>query len=304
VSRTIRIVKKPNSTIKYETKIDSFGDGSTQVYDFTGTSFRDKLGVNNELVVEECGVLPPGLRILKRKPHPVLVFEKTPRIVNVKYYFMKKTEGAIPQFTSIPVPWTVYIVYFNDFGQIQKIYHYWRNKPLKGYDSALYHPMITNIYNNTAEVCLPDFTKGAPPQTSLEDIMDLSYRSVWEAIFNFDIPIAGNPYDMIRAAERRYNKVTPEKFMGINMDFHQNMFKMFPTYGRKLFDVLNQQYSCSHPRQTGLSIPKNCKDLDGETTYCAYLTLRSALQTTTPPLVGQRASLEQIHSTLIEDIEF
>lgn len=249
--------------------------------------------------VLESGLMPAGMRAVKQiGAYTVYIFEKPPRVVQCEYFYDAAcmSEEMDHYRIPVPVPWTVYIALVLD-GYLYNVYHYWRNSQLNGMKSSLWHPLVTNIYEE-GRVCLPPNFDARKPKT-VADIMHGSYRAVWETVFNLDMYVSEDAIEALENIAYAHSKAHPERFKGVTTDYDESEERLFPTFGHTLFDVVNQQYSSGHYASRK---PKNGLDLDGEPALAKFMTVEDVLASVIDP--GSASPIMTIHGKLSKSLGY
>lgn len=179
---------------EYEVNVGILLDG--------GSHYTD-LGTKPERMVRDAiygetsggfhsGLLAPALRWIS-KDKRMVVFERPPMIANIEYYPVKRDEILPPEMMKktlrsyeVPIPWTVYLVYFDAEYTPVETRVYARNSPLQSMKSEVGLLPILNLYGSS-KLCNPIFEKYEAMEPTIANGFNSAYNAVWNSGFNFDL---------------------------------------------------------------------------------------------------------------------
>lgn len=138
------------------------------------------------------GLLAPALRWIS-KDKRMVVFERPPMITSVEYYPVKRDEIGDPKLMKkalrsyqIPIPWTVYLVYFDAEYTPVETRVYARNSPLQSIKSEVGLLPILNLYGSS-KLCNPIYEKYEEMEPTIANGFNSAYNAMWNSGFNFDL---------------------------------------------------------------------------------------------------------------------
>lgn len=141
------------------------------------------------------GILPPAVKAIGRN---YIVYERPPRHQNI--FFIAGTvdeineaeeegDSFIPYVYSIPLPWQLYIVTFDDNFYCSQVYMYFMQGPLTSPDQNLYLASLPNFFANGL-LCRPMLDNMEDIDRYSKDIkgvIESSYDWVWNNGTNNDL---------------------------------------------------------------------------------------------------------------------
>lgn len=164
----------------YPIEIDSLSTSTDE--------FKDIFFINK---IHETGILPPGVIALDKN---IVIYECTPTTKLVQYtecardYITSDTEYIT---ASIPIPWQVYVVIFNNHYEVVETYMYYSKSSIikNGYDQPVYLPALINFYSN-GHLCRPFYASTTDTDFYPKDVSGViasSYDAVWSSGWNSDL---------------------------------------------------------------------------------------------------------------------
>lgn len=171
----------------------SMNDGDTPMplKTFDAQTFVDRLF---KAAAPNVGLLPPAVRWVSADRKAV-VFERPPATYFIEVAWERKELAAsAPTKTfEIPVPWTVYVAYFDYAYNPVKVFCYTRPEPITQMSDHLYLLPMFNIYMDSS-LCNPVVgTFEDHPETLSWGVQEV-FNMVWNSGFNLDL------YDTIKQA--------------------------------------------------------------------------------------------------------
>lgn len=138
------------------------------------------------------GLLPPAVRWISQDRR-VIVFERPPSMYFMEIAQARKEEAvtARRQTVEIPVPWTVYVGYYDYEYNPVHIRAYTRPAPLEELSDPLYLLPIPNIYNDSS-LCNPVVGVFEEHEASISYGVQEAFNMVWNSGFNYDLLMAAN----------------------------------------------------------------------------------------------------------------
>lgn len=134
------------------------------------------------------GLLPPAVRWISSDRKMVL-FERPPVMQNLEIIARKRdgiVQGNTKYMYKIPMPWTVYLCFFNADFEPVKIKVYVRNSPLSSVSDELYLIPVHNFYFDSS-LCNPIWNDFYDGQSTLAMGVERAYNMVWNSGFNYDL---------------------------------------------------------------------------------------------------------------------
>ena len=186
---------KNNSTSSELTHYDASFDythslGSAQIESLSTTSneFNDIFFIPKN---HNTGILPPGVIALDNN---VVIYECTPTTKLVEYTECVRdsiNSDTVYNTASIPVPWQVYVVIFNNNYEVVETYMYYSKSSIikNGYDQPVYLPALINFYSN-GHLCRPFYASTTDTDFYSKDVagvISASYDAVWSSGWNADL---------------------------------------------------------------------------------------------------------------------
>jgi hypothetical protein len=136
---------------------------------------------------KDLGLLPPAIRWISDSQR-VVVFERPPSVQLVDIAMARRDD--IHYFTdvghySLPIPWTVYYVLFDEYFNPVMIQVFCRNEPITDWSSRLFMLPMLNLYFDSS-LCNPIFEKFEPCENLAEGVQS-AYNMVWNSGWNLDL---------------------------------------------------------------------------------------------------------------------
>lgn len=135
------------------------------------------------------GLLPPAVRYIS-SDHKTVAFERPPMHVVVEYApYPKDTaynDAAVHYTFNIAVPWSVYVICFDDFFLPINTFMFFRNKPLTSLDDPVGLAPLLNFYY-TSKLCPPLQPNFSNENPSIANGINEAYNLVWNSGFNLDL---------------------------------------------------------------------------------------------------------------------
>jgi len=199
---------------------------------------------------KDLGLLPPAVRWISDNQR-IAVFERPPTVQFVEIAFDKKdninSSTSVLSF-SLPIPWTVYYVLFDDYNNPVTVRVYCRNEPLYSWDDRVYMlPMLNLYYDST--LCNPIFENFEPCETFADGI-HAAYNMVWNSGWNLDLS------DTVEYSMR--TGIPSALSSGTSIKNHLNFFKSWEKLS--LLNVLETRWSDPKRNTSG-------GDFEVETTF-------------------------------------
>lgn len=199
---------------------------------------------------KDLGLLPPAVRWISDNQR-IAVFERPPTVQFVEIAFDKKdninSNTSVLSF-SLPIPWTIYYVLFDDYNNPVTVRVYCRNEPLYSWGDKVYMlPMLNLYYDST--LCNPIFENFEPCETFADGI-HAAYNMVWNSGWNLDLS------DTIEYSMR--TGIPSALSSGTSIKNHLNFFKSWEKLS--LLNVLETRWSDPKRNTSG-------GDFEVETTF-------------------------------------
>ena len=136
---------------------------------------------------KDLGLLPPAIRWISDSQR-VVVFERPPTVQLVEMAMARRDD--IQYFTeishySLPIPWTVYYVLFDEYFNPVMVQVFCRNEPITDWSSPVYMLPMLNLYFDSS-LCNPIFEKFEPCE-NLSEGVQAAYNMVWNSGWNLDL---------------------------------------------------------------------------------------------------------------------
>ena len=136
---------------------------------------------------DEGFLFPSGTRFLfNRGPAKIVAIEQPPQVRTVRLceslWGPERTQkGALKSF-SLAFPYVIFIVVMTN--ELQKIYVYFRNTPLRSLDSNLYKAVFSNLDTDNSVCRSEDASSTSDP---LNVKIEASIAAFWQSTFNSDL---------------------------------------------------------------------------------------------------------------------
>jgi len=189
------------------------------------------------------GLLPPAVRWLSAD-RKICIFERPPVMQNVEIIARKRdniSHGNQKYMYKIPIPWTVYMCFFNADYEPVKLKVYVRNEPLSSMDDFLYLIPMHNFYYDSS-LCNPIWNDFYDGQSTLAMGIDRAYNMVWNSGFNYDL-VDAISLSMTQVFQDYWNN--PDKFRKDQPEAVGDNFLDYYLYWSKIpvRDILSQQWA-------------------------------------------------------------
>jgi hypothetical protein len=136
---------------------------------------------------KDLGLLPPAIRWISNTQR-IIVFERPPTVQFVEIAMARRDDiNSLTQVVnfSLPIPWTVYYVLFDECFNPVMVQVFCRNEPITDWSSkVLMLPMLNLYFDST--LCNPRFEKYEPCENLAEGVQ-YAYNMVWNSGWNLDL---------------------------------------------------------------------------------------------------------------------
>jgi hypothetical protein len=178
-------VKEGISVSKVDTAFAiSDGEELMPLKSFEPTTFFDRLFKANE---PNIGLLPPAVRWVS-KDRKAVVFERPPSqyFIEVAWERKELAHSAPKKVFELPIPWTVYLAYFDAGYNPVKVFCYTRPGPITALQDEVFLLPMFNIYMDS-HLCNPVVgTFEDHPETLSWGVQEV-FNMVWNSGFNLDL---------------------------------------------------------------------------------------------------------------------
>ena len=171
----------------------------------------------------DVGLLPPAVRYVSNNKRTV-VFERPPRMQTIAWVPMKRdlVDGYARMKSEasfvIPIPWQVYVVYFDVNFVPLVVSMYFRNSMLTSMTDTLGVAPILNFYNNS-KLCNPAVASYEAQDATLNAGLNAAYNLVWNSGFNYDLSDA---VGLGRAGCAPCHRVRPQEVKSKDPELYNN----------------------------------------------------------------------------------
>ena len=137
------------------------------------------------------GLLPPAVRWLS-PDRKIVVFERPPVMQNIEIIQAKRDKigensNSFNKIVyTIPLPWTVYMAFFNADYEPVKLKVYVRNEPLTSMDDPIFMIPLHNFYYDSS-LCNPIWNEFYDGINTLAMGVERAFNMVWNSGFNYDL---------------------------------------------------------------------------------------------------------------------
>ena len=170
------------------------------------TKSLELLGYFDDASNSDFGIMPPAVRYISPS-RKTAIFERPPCMQTISYMPDARQNISAEHYATyekeytftIPLPWTCYVVSFDNSFWPVVIRMYFRNAPIESIDSTVWLAPMLNFYMN-GQLCPPIAETYEASGGTLGDGIAEAYNRVWNSGFNFDLKDALNQISKIGRA--------------------------------------------------------------------------------------------------------
>lgn len=255
--RLLLVNDKDNSTISGQmTFNEETGDESVvHLPEVDLNDFLQNLFKFDQRKADSKQLLPPAVRWIS-PDRRIVVFERPPMMQYIEYYLVARDEIHEESELSghlIPIPWTVYFVFFDASYNPVRINTYARNAPIHSMDDKLNLLPLFNFYLN-AQLCNPIHEIYEYQHPTIADGINTAYNMVWNSGWNLDL------YDAVNTGISAGTPVSYKEGGGYN-----KYVKYFNAWSKlDIYDILDVSWPRVHHGHGGTVCNPNDSSLSAQ----------------------------------------